>query len=133
MKKSLVFYVYEFYTVKVWHIAVTRFFTNADFSHLSVHATGLGELDKQFRRDLEEWPRVEEWTLGIKAVLINIIYQEKYWSLFDYLRSLVLGMEEYFPLLQSISSLKHEKIELLGMEIRQMEVEEKTDNINHAR
>lgn len=42
-------------------------------------------------------------------------------------------MEEYFPVLQSISSPKHENIELLGMEIRQVEVEDKTENINNAR
>lgn len=42
-------------------------------------------------------------------------------------------MEEYFLIPQSISSPKHEKIELLGMEIRQMEVEDKTENINNAR
>lgn len=27
---------------------------NADFSHLCIDATGLGELDKQFRKDLKE-------------------------------------------------------------------------------
>lgn len=55
---------------------------NVDFSHLCIHTTGLGELGKQFRRDLKEWSRVEAWTLGIKAVLINIAYQEKCQSLF---------------------------------------------------
>lgn len=50
---------------------------NADFSHLSIDTTGLGELDKQIRRDLKEWPRVEVWTLGIKVVLINIGVQER--------------------------------------------------------
>lgn len=60
----------------------TDWLLQADFSHLSIHTTDLGELDKQFRRDLEEWPRIEAWMLRIKAVLINTVYQEKNWSLF---------------------------------------------------
>lgn len=42
-------------------------------------------------------------------------------------------MGEYFLIPQIISSPKYEKIELLGMEIRQMEVADKTENINNAR
>lgn len=42
-------------------------------------------------------------------------------------------MGEYFLIPQIISSPKHEKIELLGMEIKQMEVADKTENINNAR
>lgn len=42
-------------------------------------------------------------------------------------------MEEYLLILQSITNPKHEKIVLLGMEIRQMEFEDKTENINNAR
>lgn len=45
----------------------------------------------------------------------------------------MLGMEEYFLILQSISSPKHEKIELLGMEVRQIEFEDRTENGNNAR
>lgn len=42
-------------------------------------------------------------------------------------------MEECFPILQNMNSPKHEKIDFLGMEIRQMEVEDKMDSINKAR
>lgn len=66
---------------------------NADFSHLCIDATGLGELDKQLRKDLKEWPRVEVWTLEIKVVLINIVCQEKDWSLFWLFEKSCVGNE----------------------------------------
>lgn len=102
-KKSPAFYIYEF-AAKTFNTFQSQGFICVSYKlGLQSYKYPYHSLGRtwQNRRHLEEWPRTETWTLGIKPIIININQEKGEEFVLIIWQNLVLGKEEYFLTVQS--------------------------------